>query len=461
MERALVCVLCTAPVPMLVDRHGRLAHCANCNGVADKYVELETTIIMMDILLMKPEAYRHWVYNSMTNITKSGLRLAVLTTLFHVYISWAYHERDFIFNRDHCSLLVSLALNGRFPYIYFLSKSLLEVNVFCFTLSYFVSIWLSFSPPKNPLDDNLLGSDESFVTELDKIYEEANSNFISRSPSRSPSRPLLNRSRSNASSSPPSGPIDLQFKNFQKIDNSNQYFWETFRIVSNTVMISGIIKLFPIVMLIWPYDAPVLLATRLTVSLLHIFLLIEVINIIIPDKNSMFSYKTIFNWLKKKHDESTPIYLQRTKSKTSIISNDSLNIRRPTTRSNTRLSTTLRQRYQNDDLTLNFNSHNIRSHEQIMMDKSSLEIAIKQQPRLQQHPQSPISCIPLHSYWKVVLVVLLSQLAEMVITHIVIIWVASAAWNVTVRDVLFDDWRMFNNVVTGIKEVWRYASLSL
>lgn len=475
-----MCVLCTAPVPLLVDRHGLLAHCPNCNGVADKYVELETTIIVMDILLMKPEAFRHWVYNSMVNVPTSWLRLALLTTLFHVYISWAYHERDFAFNADHCSLLVTLALNGRFPYIYFLSKSILEVSLFCFTLSYLVSSWLNFSPPQNPLDENLLGSDESFISDLDKIYEESTSNIYSRSPSLSPSRPTTNRSISNISISPPRGHMGLSFKNFHKLDKLDQSFWETFSIISNTVLVSGIIKLFPIVMLIWPYDAPVLLATRLTVSLLHIFLLMEVINIIIPNKNSMFSYKTIFHWLKKKHIESNLYSLQRSRSKTSLTSNDSFNSGRPTARSNIHLSTTLRQRHQNnpmiltpdipqlsvtnspgkssgsdgpnEDLTFNFKAR-VREQDELVAVKPPFEIENRQ--------SSPIPLIPIHSHWKVVLIVLIAQLVEMVVTHIIIIWVASAAWNVTVRDVLFDDWRMTNLILTGIQEAWRYASLSL
>lgn len=495
MERPLVCVLCTAPVPMLVDRHGLLAHCANCSGVADKYVELETTIIVMDVLLMKPEAFRHWVYNSRN---EGGLRLAILTTLFHVYISWAYHEKDFVSNPDNCSLLVSLALKGNFPYVYFLSKSVLELGLFCFTLSYFVSSSLNFLPPQNPLNENLLGSDHAFIKELDAIYEESTSNLFirSRSPSRSPSRPSLYASKSNLSVQLPQVPfadlnLSLDVVTRQRIQHNtnNQYFQETFYIICNTVLVSGIIKLFPIVMLIWPYDAPVLLATRTAVNLLYIFLLIEVVNIIIPNKNAMFSYKTIFAWLKMKHSPSIASPQMRSRSKIHMLSSDypqqQPNRLSRLQSTNTHM-TSLRQRYQgshsqislllspttptmattspgksigsdDDNLTLDFkHSSEIKPPSLYLYQEDSPP---KQDQPLIEPPESPMPHIQQHPYWKVVFIILLTYFVEMAITHITVIWVASAAWNVTVRDVLVDDWRMFQLIVTRINEVWSYVSV--
>jgi hypothetical protein len=62
-----VCVECGARVPLLVRDYGkgniRLAICAACNCVADKYVEYETVLLFLEVLLLRPQVYRHVLYN--------------------------------------------------------------------------------------------------------------------------------------------------------------------------------------------------------------------------------------------------------------------------------------------------------------------------------------------------------------------------------------------------------------
>ncbi|EGZ13806.1 hypothetical protein PHYSODRAFT_351966 [Phytophthora sojae] len=66
-RRGLVCVECGAPVPELVRDYGkgnlRLAICSACNSVADKYVEYETILLFLEVLLLKPQVYRHVLCN--------------------------------------------------------------------------------------------------------------------------------------------------------------------------------------------------------------------------------------------------------------------------------------------------------------------------------------------------------------------------------------------------------------
>lgn len=63
----LVCVECGAPVALLVRDYGkgnlRLAICGACNRVADKYVEYETVLLFLEVLLLRPQVYRHLLYN--------------------------------------------------------------------------------------------------------------------------------------------------------------------------------------------------------------------------------------------------------------------------------------------------------------------------------------------------------------------------------------------------------------
>ncbi|CAL5410247.1 unnamed protein product [Camellia sinensis] len=41
----------------------RLMKCENCKAVADEYIECELTILLIDLILHKPKAYRHLLYN--------------------------------------------------------------------------------------------------------------------------------------------------------------------------------------------------------------------------------------------------------------------------------------------------------------------------------------------------------------------------------------------------------------
>ncbi|GMP71674.1 hypothetical protein CsSME_00029991 [Camellia sinensis var. sinensis] len=41
----------------------RLMKCENCKAVADEYIECELMILLIDLILHKPKAYRHLLYN--------------------------------------------------------------------------------------------------------------------------------------------------------------------------------------------------------------------------------------------------------------------------------------------------------------------------------------------------------------------------------------------------------------
>lgn len=58
---------CGEPVDNLfveyTDRHFRLTRCSQCGQVADKYVEYELILVLIDVLLHCRPAYRHLLYN--------------------------------------------------------------------------------------------------------------------------------------------------------------------------------------------------------------------------------------------------------------------------------------------------------------------------------------------------------------------------------------------------------------
>ncbi|GLD95672.1 hypothetical protein PINS_up004350 [Pythium insidiosum] len=64
---AFVCVTCGASVPQLVRDYGkgnvRLVICDACNAVADPYVEYDNVLLFLEVMLLKPQVYRHVLYN--------------------------------------------------------------------------------------------------------------------------------------------------------------------------------------------------------------------------------------------------------------------------------------------------------------------------------------------------------------------------------------------------------------
>lgn len=47
----------------------RLMKCGNCGAVADEYIECEFMILLIDLILHKPKAYRHLLYNVLNQRT--------------------------------------------------------------------------------------------------------------------------------------------------------------------------------------------------------------------------------------------------------------------------------------------------------------------------------------------------------------------------------------------------------
>ncbi|CAP71263.1 uncharacterized protein PODANS_6_3600 [Podospora anserina S mat+] len=90
----------------------RLTVCKNCGRFCDKYVEHDFVVLFIDLVLIKPQVYRHLLHNTLMNtpsadpsdpdhpkkeedaFAPSIVRLGVLLLLFDVYLTWARIERQ-------------------------------------------------------------------------------------------------------------------------------------------------------------------------------------------------------------------------------------------------------------------------------------------------------------------------------------------------------------------------------
>ncbi|XP_053660112.1 uncharacterized protein LOC128709151 [Anopheles marshallii] len=89
-EKKFVCINCGRPVSGLYRQISstawKMIECEKCKKPADKYIEFEVLIILIDLILLSKPAYRHILYNSdCKNLWKIGCVLILL----EAYCFWS------------------------------------------------------------------------------------------------------------------------------------------------------------------------------------------------------------------------------------------------------------------------------------------------------------------------------------------------------------------------------------
>ncbi|KAK9463064.1 Arv1 protein [Lipomyces oligophaga] len=147
----MMCIECAHTVTSLYTQYSskniRLTACPNCNKFADKYIEHDSVLIFIDLVLIKPQAYRHLAFNRLAispHLHSTVRRTFVLIALFDVYLTWAQVEkanvqREEIGDNSDSSEIEKKVLS--FPvlaqYLYFLAYCLTETFVTHIVLRFF------------------------------------------------------------------------------------------------------------------------------------------------------------------------------------------------------------------------------------------------------------------------------------------------------------------------------------
>jgi len=133
-----ICITCSTPVKELYTVYSkaddrtlgkgvRLTQCPNCKRFADKYVEHDFVVLFIDLVLIKPQVYRHLLFNRLgrsdDKFDPSILRLGTLLVLFDVYITWARIEKTGASNEDVGSRLGEMPILAQ--YLFFLTMNIL------------------------------------------------------------------------------------------------------------------------------------------------------------------------------------------------------------------------------------------------------------------------------------------------------------------------------------------------
>lgn len=101
----MLCVECAHPVSRLYTYYSRdnirATTCKNCNKFADKYIECDSVLVLIDLVLLKPQAIRHVVFNVLAPqiptsrwVQSQTQKMMVVITLFDVYLQWAWSVKS-------------------------------------------------------------------------------------------------------------------------------------------------------------------------------------------------------------------------------------------------------------------------------------------------------------------------------------------------------------------------------
>lgn len=423
-QDSYICINCGCFLPALYEKYGefhiRLSLCPHCNMVADKYIEYDNVLLFIDLIILKPTAYRHTIYNvflapnrepfiqassrksptspiqyipehsrkpnKYMSLKPLVFRLGILMLLFEVYITWASQEKGFIQKEEHTSLITRLVLGSPLQYTYFLTTILLQNGLLCLCLTYFGLIWLPFKELQHE-KVSIYKNNQRYCRQSSPMLNS--SSLISNGSNYTQTLRYQSRKVSdklNLTLTPSKGE-GFSFLNYRlyRDDSCDRYedqkkraFWRLLQVMIATVLVSNIIKLFPIVMLIWPYDSPILFATILMVRIVHLLLLVEAIHIVMIDPGDFKKRNKAFN----------------------LVSPSS--------------------------------SYFMHSNSVYSSHSSS------------------------NDYYKIMLVVLMSDFVRFLITHVIVAFFASTLWDVSVREIGLDDWRMMKVAFKMIEELGEY-----
>ena len=123
-----VCIGCGAPSNVLHKTFQggfiELVKCASCNKFVDRYTEFDNVLIILDLLLFKPEAFRHVLLNRENSIDG---RLITLYLLSETYMKWnRMHFSKFDMNTD--SFKWNAVTESQFYWLLLLSSLEMLVN---------------------------------------------------------------------------------------------------------------------------------------------------------------------------------------------------------------------------------------------------------------------------------------------------------------------------------------------
>ncbi|KAK5070230.1 hypothetical protein LTR64_002069 [Lithohypha guttulata] len=261
-----ICINCSYPLPNLYTTYSkaddrtlgkgvRLTQCPNCKRFADKYVEHDYVVLFIDLVLIKPQVYRHLLFNRLNSSTSSPtksssitdkldpsiLRLGILLVLFDVYITWARIEKgNDASNTKETSQAASTVLTS-WPivgqYLFFLTLNVVATLAQHFTIRLLAHYILRKKSMEDRHTGRLSAKETSNVRDL-------------RAHSRHTSSELISPASTSSAHPTQALPHPQDSSEFQSLTPAVRH--ATPSAISTALLVSSCTKLFPILLVIWP-----------------------------------------------------------------------------------------------------------------------------------------------------------------------------------------------------------------
>ncbi|BDD56149.1 sterol homeostasis protein [Monascus purpureus] len=166
-----ICIECSYPVSHLYSTYSRaddrslgkgvrLTQCPRCKRFADKYVEYDYVVVFIDLVLIKPQVYRHLLFNRLgrddDKYDRSIIRLGILLLLFDVYLTWARIERSPSISATFLSDTPIIV-----QYLFFLSLNALSTVAHHITVRLLASILVPSCHRSNSTGSNIGGNGDN------------------------------------------------------------------------------------------------------------------------------------------------------------------------------------------------------------------------------------------------------------------------------------------------------------
>ena len=147
----MICIECGEPVPsvyrLLSASKARLTRCEQCGSYADKYVEYEFVNLLLDLLLLSPQPYRHLIFNQLASSPRgipvcahlfSSFSFSILLSLISFLCLFPRINIGSYFYSSPYLMLVCVSLFLSFSLFLFLSLSLSLNSLLAFMFDSFV-----------------------------------------------------------------------------------------------------------------------------------------------------------------------------------------------------------------------------------------------------------------------------------------------------------------------------------
>ncbi|EFW15198.1 sterol homeostasis protein [Coccidioides posadasii str. Silveira] len=279
-----ICIECCYPVSHLYTSYSkaddralgkgvRLTQCPRCRRFADKYVEHDFVVLFIDLVLIKPQVYRHLLFNRLgrddDKFDRSIIRLGILILLFDVYIAWARIERSAAIGNSKLANAPIII-----QYVFFLTVNALATlahHLIVRALAFvFVSRPTSAAGTQNqslsdagnpariggdassPPSVTLVPLTATLATQSQPIVSSPPHHKLSRAASWNSTTTPLGPARSDSPAPPPFSGFPTATTLIQPMSRPSS---ASSNAISTALVVSSCTKLFPILLVIWNPDS--------------------------------------------------------------------------------------------------------------------------------------------------------------------------------------------------------------